>query len=304
MIAVVQGGHESEAEVSRMTSRAFQDALDKLGYDYRVIEYDEGFRHNIETLKPKVCLLALHGTYAEDGAIQSLLEKMKIPYTGSGVAASKLSFSKKLSLKEAAKLGVPILPNFSCLKGEKLAAKELKEISAWEDGYVVKPSESGSSRGVSLCDEMSELEQALEESFKWHDVALVEKRVKGREITAAVFEGVAFELIEIRPKTGFYDMKNKYTKGATEYLIPAPVSPELRTMCQEFAVKIYREFKLRTYGRVDFLITNDERNCYFMEVNTLPGCTVTSLFPQALAQKGIKFTHLIDTMIKAASLES
>ncbi len=304
MIAVVQGGHESEAEVSRMTSRAFQEALDELGYEYRVVEFDECFRHSIESLKPDVCLLALHGTYAEDGVVQALLEKLRVPYTGSGVEASKLSFNKERSLKEAAKLGISVLPNFVCSKSKELDEKDLQEISAWNDGFVVKPSESGSSRGVTLCDEIEELPAALEESFRWYKDALVEKRIKGREVTVSVFEGRAFELIEIRPKTGFYDMKNKYTKGATDYLIPAPVNMDLRKKCQEAALKIYREFKLRTYGRVDFLITNDESECFFMEVNTLPGCTATSLLPQALAQKGIKFTHLIDTMIKAAALES
>ncbi|MGH1467648.1 MAG: D-alanine--D-alanine ligase family protein [Bdellovibrionales bacterium] len=304
MIAVIQGGHESEAEVSRMTSRAFQEALDELGYKYKVIEYDEGFRHNLETLKPKACLLALHGTYSEDGVVQDLLERMKIPYTGSGVEASRLSFSKERSLKKAAEMGIPVLPSFSCTNEDEVSDEMHKEIASWSDGFVVKPSESGSSRGVSLCDDMSELKAALEESFKWHGVAIIEKRVKGREITAAVFQEEAFELIEIRPKTGFYDMKNKYTKGATDYLVPAPVSEGLKKDCQKYAVQIYKEFKLRTYGRVDFLITNDESECYFMEVNTLPGCTQTSLFPKALAQKGIEFKHLVDTLIKTAALES
>ncbi len=304
MIAVIQGGHESEAEVSRMTSRAFQEALDELGYKYKVIEYDEGFRHNLETLKPKACLLALHGTYSEDGVVQGLLEKMGIPYTGSGVEASKLSFSKEESLKKAAEMKIPVLANFICRSVEEVSAEMRAKIATWPDGFVVKPSESGSSRGVSLCDEIGELEAALEESFKWHGVAIIEKRVKGREITAAVFQGEAFELIEIRPKTGFYDMKNKYTKGATDYLIPAPISEKLKKDCQEYAVQIYKEFNLRTYGRVDFLISNDESECYFMEVNTLPGCTQTSLFPKALAQKGIEFKHLIETLIKTAALES
>lgn len=304
MIAVVQGGHESEAEVSRMTSRAFQEALDELGYKYKVIEYDEGFRHSIETLKPDACLLALHGKFAEDGVVQDLLEKMSVPYTGSGVQASKLSFSKKRSLEEAGKIGIPVLPHFSLKMGQELEQKQVEEVIGWTDGFVVKPSESGSSRGVSLCEDIDELPEALKESFKWDDWALIEKRLKGRELTVSVFEGEAFELIEIRPKTGFYDMKNKYTKGATDYLIPAPVSAETRSACQKYSLEIYKKFNLRTYGRLDFLTTNDESECYFMEVNTLPGCTQTSLLPKALAEKGIKFTHLIDTLIKTAMLEN
>ncbi len=304
MIAVIQGGHESEAKVSRMTSQAFQKALDKLGYKYKVIEYNEGFCHNLETLKPDICLLALHGTYSEDGVIQGLLERMRIPYTGSGVQASKLCFNKEDSLKKAAYLGVPVLPRFVCKKGDILGEKKRLKISLWSSGFVVKPCESGSSRGISLCDKLSQLKGALKKSFKWSDTALIEKRLIGREITVAVFQNKAFELIEIRPKTGFYNMENKYLKGATDYLIPAPVSEELKKTCQKYALQIYKEFNLRIYGRVDFLITNNESECFFIEVNTLPGCTQTSLFPKALAEKGIAFTHLVKTLIKTAALES
>ncbi len=304
MIAVIQGGHESEAEVSKMTSKAFQEALDKLGYKYKVIEYDEELCKNLKTLKPSVCLLALHGTYSEDGVIQGLLEKMRIPYTGSGVEASKLSFNKEASLKKAASLGVPVLPRFTYKKGEILGEQERLKISTWSHGFVVKPCESGSSRGISLCDKLSQLEPALKESLKWSNKTLIEKRLKGREITVAVFQNQAFELIEIRPKTGFYDMKNKYMKGATDYLIPAPVSEKLKKTCQKYALQIYEEFNLKTYGRVDFLVENNESECFFIEVNTLPGCTQTSLFPKALAKKGIAFTHLIKTLIKTASLKS
>jgi D-alanine-D-alanine ligase len=301
VIAVIQGGHESEAEVSRMTSRSFQEALDELGRKYKVIEYDEGFRHNLETLKPDVCLLALHGKYAEDGVVQALLEKMGIPYTGSGVEASKLAFSKQRSIEEALKLGVPVLPHVMSYPDKDLTALEVKTVSEWTSGFVVKPSESGSSRGVTLCDHIDELSMALLEAFKWDDSALIEKRVKGREITISLFEGEVFEPIEIRPRTGFYDMKNKYTKGATDYLIPAPISEELKKACQGYALKIYKNFNLRTYARVDFLVESDESEAYFMEANTLPGCTKTSLLPMALAYRKIPFTRLIETLVQTAS---
>ncbi len=304
MIAVVQGGHESEAAVSLMTSKAFQEALGELGHEYKVIEYDEGFRHNLESLKPSVCLLALHGKYAEDGVVQELLEKMNIPYSGSGVEASKLSFDKKRSIDRAKALGVPVLPHVYLKSDEKVSDVELSEIGSWASGFVVKPSESGSSRGVSLCDEIAELEEALDEAFRWDESALIEKRVKGREITVSLFQGEVFEPIEIRPKTGFYDMKNKYTKGATEYLLPAPMKDELKKSCQKHAQKVFEDFGLRTYARVDFLMENDESGVYFMEANTLPGCTPTSLLPMALAYKNIPFTGLIESLIQTASCGS
>ena len=304
MIAVIQGGHESEAEISRMTSKAFQQALDGLKLEYEVFEYDESLRSNLSALRPDLCLNAMHGTYGEDGVVQTLLEELGIPYSGSGVEASKLSFDKTKSIAKAKKDGVPTLPSFSCSAAHPLSTESIERISLWEDGYVVKPAQSGSSRGVSLCSDISELGEALIESYKWDKVALVEKRLIGRELTVSVLEGNAFDVIEIRPKTGFYDMKNKYTKGATDYLVPAPISEEVKKKLQDCAVKIFKSFGLKTYGRVDFLMTNDEEAFYFMEVNTLPGCTPTSLFPKALAAGGLPFETLIKTLIESAKTSS
>jgi len=300
VIAVIQGGHESEAEISRMTSKAFQTALDSLGYDYRVFEYGEGLEQELKRLAPKVCLNAMHGKYGEDGVVQSLLETLGIPCTGSGVEASKLSFDKKRALLRAQVVGVPTLPSFTCTKESPLNLTELEAVAAWSNGYVVKPAQSGSSRGVSLCSNMSEFEAALVESYKWDDVALVEKRLIGRELTVSIFKNRAFDVIEIRPKTGFYDMENKYTEGATDYLVPAPVSDKTKKELQEYALKINESFGLKTYGRVDFLMTHDESAAYFMEVNTLPGCTPTSLLPKALAAGGVSFETLIKTLIETA----
>jgi len=299
VIAVVQGGHESEAEISRMTSKAFQAALDGLGYEYKVFEYDENLEANLKSLQPKVCLNAMHGKFGEDGVVQKLLESLGIAYTGSGVEASKLSFDKKKSIARAKEEGVPTLPSVTCTVESPLNDDELTLISSWEDGYVVKPAQSGSSRGVTLCSDIIELEEALRESFKWDEVALVEKRLIGRELTVSVFENQAFEVIEIRPKTGFYDMKNKYTKGATDYLVPAPIKEATKKKLQNYALKIFKSFGLKTYGRIDFLMTDDEKALYFMEVNTLPGCTPTSLFPKALAAGGVPFENLIKALIES-----
>jgi D-alanine--D-alanine ligase len=301
MIAILQGGHESEAEISRMTSQAFQEALDELGYEYCVLEYSPSLSEDLIRVRPNICLNAMHGKFGEDGTVQALLRSLKIPYTGSGVEASGLSFDKVKSLQKAMDIGVPVLQSFSCAKNEKLSAEERAVVSGWSDGFVVKPSQSGSSRGVTLCDHIDDLSAALVESFKWDERALVEKRLKGREVTVSVFQERAFDVIEIRPKTGFYDMENKYTKGATDYLTPAPISEKTKKNLQEYAVKIFKSFGLKTYGRVDFLMEKDESAVFFMEVNTLPGCTPTSLLPKALAYKNIPFTKLIQTLLDEAS---
>ena len=303
MIAVVQGGHESEAEISRMTSKAFQGALKDLGLAYTVLEYSEGLKSDLLRLKPDLCLNAMHGKFGEDGLLQSLLEDLRIPYSGTGVAASRLAFDKEKSIKKAKSEGVPVLPHFTCTQEGKLSSEDLKVVASWSSGFVVKPSQSGSSRGVSLCDSIEELDLALKESFLWDEVALVEKRLKGRELTVSVFQDQAFEVIEIRPKTGFYDMKNKYTKGATDYLVPAPISEKTKLDLQNYALQIFKSFELKTYARVDFLMESDESAHYFMEVNTLPGCTQTSLFPKALAAQGLPFKTLIQALVDSASLD-
>jgi D-alanine-D-alanine ligase len=300
MIAVIQGGHESEAEISRMTSKAFQQALDGMGHEYKVFEYGENLRAELGALKPELCLNAMHGKFGEDGVVQKLLEDIGIPYSGSGVEASELSFDKTRSIAKAREQGVPTLPSFSCTIAHPLNSENLEVIASWVDGYVVKPAQSGSSRGVSLCSDISEMGEALVESYKWDKVALIEKKLIGRELTVSVLENRAFDVIEIRPKTGFYDMKNKYTKGATDYLVPAPISESAKKKLQDGALKIFKSFGLKTYGRVDFLMTNDEESFYFMEVNTLPGCTPTSLFPKALAAGGLPFENLIKTLIESA----
>lgn len=305
MIALIQGGHESEAEISRMTSKSFQEALKKLNKDFRVLEYGPTLSEELRVLEPSSCLLALHGKYGEDGVVQGLLEHLRIPYSGSGIFASSLSFDKVRSLKFAKSLGLPVLPHVALHSNkQKLLEEEKNKIASWESGFVVKPASSGSSRGVSLCDKMDDLEEAIKEARRWSNKILVEKRLKGREITLSLFKGRAFSPIEIRPKAGFYDMKNKYTKGATDYLCPAPIHKELEEKCKGVALKIYKEFGLRTYGRVDFLISQDESEHYFMEVNTLPGCTATSLLPKALAKEGIAFEELIKELVDSSSLES
>ena len=296
MIAVVQGGHPSEAEISRITSKAFQESLENLGHSFKVLEYDESLIENLKKLKPKCCLLALHGTYGEDGVIQGLLEHLKIPYTGSGVMASSLSFNKETSLLFAKSLGVPVLPNF-VLKTKSLSSEIEKEVQSWKEGFVVKPVASGSSRGVGLFNPGDSIKEGLEEALRWSKKALIEKRLQGRELTLGIFKEKTYEPIEIKPKQGFYDIKNKYTKDATNYLIPAPINSGLKKELQKKSLKIFNSFGLSTYARVDFLVSHDESEYYFMEVNTLPGATPTSLLPMALKYAGVSFDEMVNELI-------
>ncbi len=298
MIAVVQGGHESEAEISRVTSLAFQEALKELKKDFVVVEFDDQFLDRIKEIKPSVCLCALHGTYGEDGVFQSICEFLKIPYTGSGVLASALSFDKQKSSEFARNLGISVVEQYIVKKGESINTCS-NLVEKWTEGFVVKPARSGSSRGVSLCEKSDELEAAVEEALKWDTKCLVERRIRGKEMTVSLLAGEALEVIEIRPKSGFYDMTNKYTKGATEYLLPAPISRELTVKLQKDSEKIYENFDLNTYSRVDFLVDKEDKH-YFMEVNTLPGCTPTSLFPMAAAKAGVSFSKIIETLLETA----
>lgn len=300
MIAVVQGGHDSEAEISRVTSKAFQEALEKLGKEFQVLEFDKSFVPELEKLKPELCINALHGTLGEDGVFQGICEFLSVPYTGSGVFSSALSFDKSKSNLWAQKIGVSVLPFFILKRGERLSAAQVKEVNDWKEGFVVKPVASGSSRGVTLCDHLNELEDSLDEALKWDSRAMVEKRVQGIEVTASVLRGQSLDLIEIKPKKGFYDLKNKYTDGATEYILPAKISDKLTEKIKSSAEEVFEVFDLKTYGRVDFLVDEEKQQEYFLEVNTLPGFTPTSLFPKAAAARGIAFSELVEFLIQDA----
>ena len=238
--------------------------------------------------------LALHGEEGENGKLQATLDIAGIRYTGAGYLGSALAMNKGISktLFEAA--GVPSAPAVTLKKGHTPYASV---------GYpcVVKPCSGGSSVGTAIVYDENGYAAALEDAFRYENEVLVEKFISGRELTVGVMNGKAMPVIEIIPKAGFYDYKNKYQAGLTEEICPAPIAPEDTARVQELAERVYRALHLQAYGRVDFIMENSpEKTLYCLEANTLPGMTPTSLIPQMGQAMGMSYGELCEKIIEVS----
>lgn len=244
-----------------------------------------------------VVFLALHGENGENGKVQAAFDLLGITYTGSGYLGSALAMDKGLSKKLFWQSGVPTPKGFVLHKEDEnrsLAAHDMHV------PCVVKPCCGGSSVGVTIPKTDEEYEAALAEAFSYENVVVVEEYVKGREFSVGVVDGEAYPIIEIAPIQGFYDYKNKYQAGSTIETCPAALSEELTAKMQAYAVKAFEALHLDNYGRIDFMMDEDE-NMYCLEANTLPGMTPTSLLPQEARAKGMDFPELCEKLIEVSA---
>jgi D-alanine-D-alanine ligase len=300
-VLLVMGGMGAEREVSLVTGSGFKQALIELGYQFIELDAKEDFLKKVYELRAQVdvALLALHGKYAEDGVVQGICEYLKLPYTGAGVLASALCMDKIFTKK--------------ILNAHKILTAKEQVINAKEEDLnsvrvklplpvVVKPSREGSSVGVSIVKQQNDFVPALKEAAKYDYEILVEEYIPGLEITVPILADRALTPIEIKPKVDFYNYKNKYTAGQTEYFLPARVSSEMLAKLKQIAIDAYNACRVRTYARVDFRVTS-EGSPYIIELNTLPGCTPTSLLPKSALHDGIPFNQLVKTLIESAGLD-
>ena len=246
-----------------------------------------------------VVFLALHGSCGEDGRVQAALDLLGIPYTGAGHLSSAIAMDKDLTKRVAAPFGIST-PAWEVVR---YAAADIPAIVARTKlPCVVKPVDSGSSIGVSIAHTAEELTAALTEGVALGGHSVIEQYVKGREIQVGILDGKALPSIEIIPKEGFYDYANKYQPGAAEEFCPAPIPPEWEDRLGRAAETVFRALGLSVYSRADFIVTEDGTP-WFLEINTLPGMTPTSLLPQEAAAVGIDYgslcEHIIDSSLKA-----
>lgn len=242
-----------------------------------------------------VVFLALHGACGEDGRIQAALDLMGVPYTGSGYLGSAIAMDKDLTKQLVMGAGVKT-PQWRVLYyNDSQIGALCGEVKL---PCVVKPVDSGSSIGVAIAHSREELEKALRENVGLGRV-IVEQYVYGREIQVGVLQNRALPSIEIIPKQGFYDYKNKYQAGAAVEICPAPVDAEVERMLGATALKVHKLLELRTYSRTDFILT-EAGEIYFLEINTLPGMTPTSLVPQEAAAAGIDYNTLCQRIVDDA----
>ena len=290
-IAVLMGGPGSERDVSLATGRGVSKALRSLGAE--VVEVDV---HDENFALPKdvdLAFITIHGTFGEDGQLQEILEERGVPYTGDGAEASRAAFDKILS-KEKFRDHNVITPEW-----EVVEVGQRPTISV---PLVVKPARQGSTVGVVIVKNASELDSAMAEAGKYDQKLLIEKFVSGRELTIGVLGDQALPILEIIPKGGFYDFNNKYpflnpqAGGGADHVCPAKIDPNKTKQIQEQALHAFRALGLVVYGRVDVLFT-DSGDLFVLEVNTIPGMTEASLLPEAAAAAGINYVDLCARII-------
>lgn len=240
-----------------------------------------------------IVFMALHGQCGEDGKVQAAFDLLGIRYTGSGFLGSAIAMDKDLTKRVVAPLGVrtPDWCVYDC------AGLDIAAVCAGAElPCVVKPVDSGSSIGVSIARTREELAAALKAAARESTRVVLEQYVAGREIQIGILEGKALPSIEIRPRTGFYDYKNKYQPGAAEEITPSPIPAEAEARLAESALTVYRALGLYAYARADY-IYDAEGRFWFLEINTLPGMTPTSLVPQEAAAAGIDYGTLCQRII-------
>ncbi|MBI5396284.1 MAG: D-alanine--D-alanine ligase [Verrucomicrobia bacterium] len=290
-VAVLMGGPGAERDVSLRSGAACSAALRRAGW--RVQDVDvRGPDFGLEP-DTAVAFLALHGTFGEDGQIQRILEQRGVAYTGCGVQASFASFDKVRSKEIFTAAGVP------SARYEVVTAKGARRVTL-PPPVVVKPAKQGSSVGVAVVREAGAMAAALDEAFRYDDQVVVEEFIDGRELTVGILGDRALPVVEVRVKAGFYDYQNKYTKGASEYDVPANLPEPVAAEVQRVALAAFRAAGCRDYSRVDVMLRRSDGRPFVLEINTLPGMTETSLLPKAAAAIGIGFEELCSRMVTMA----
>ena len=304
-IAVIRGGKSAERKISLKTGKAILTALQSKGYTVVDIDPKDNLHQQLADNEIDLAFIALHGRYGEDGTIQGFLEMEEIPYTGSGVLGSAIAMDKVSSKRmfEQAEISTP---EFMVLKEKdyrknKEGVKEKIE-NKFSLPVVVKPALEGSSLGLSITKESSDLIADIDQAFEYDKEILIEDYIPGHEITVGILgneELEALPVIEIRPRDGVYDYEAKYTKGATEFIIPAELEQEVYDQAQELSLQAHQVLNCQGVSRVDLRVS-PEGKVYILEVNTIPGMTETSLLPQAAAQVGLEFPELVEKILGLA----
>ena len=323
-IALFLGGTSPEKEVSKSSSKSICAALRGLGYYVTLInpayganqpkDEQEFFtekeyapisnRNFVEAVNSKMLddidlvFLGLHGKWGEDGTIQSLLELRGIKYTGSKVLASAISMDKTMSKILFQHYGINT-PKWITLTKNRFDITAVPGMIKEKFGYpcVIKPNDQGSTVGLTICKEKSEVTEAVNLALEFSDKALIEEFIEGHELTVGIIENTALPALEIKPKHGLYDYECKYTSGMSEYIVPAQIPKDVFEKLQEQALLAFHSLGCEGYSRIDFRV-NTKWEAYCLEVNTLPGMTSTSLVPKMAKSVGITFEQLIDSIVK------
>ena len=300
VIGVLCGGMSSEREVSLRSGKNCFEALKRLGYKNAVlIDVDKDIANTLKQKGVEVAYIALHGKYGEDGGIQGLLEILGIPYTGCGVKASAICMDKETTKRVVATQGVPVIPSVLVYGATDLSRLDDKAINF---PVMVKPINEGSSIGMSKVDTPDKLKDAVKEAMKYNSTVMLENFVEGKSVTVGVLDKdgdtIATPILELRSKTGWYDYEAKYTKGLTEFILPAEIDEKMTKYVQNLAVKAHKAADAWGMSRIDFIVTENED--YMLEINPIPGMTDLSDLPAQAKEMGIEYDQLVEIILKSA----
>lgn len=300
-IGVLCGGMSSEREVSLRSGKNCHEALLRLGYKNAVlVDVDENIAEQLKKEKIEYAYNALHGKYGEDGCIQGLLEIFKIPYAGCGTMSSAICMNKEYTKKILSTADIPLIKSVFIRKDENI----LESVKNLNYPMMIKPVSEGSSFGMSKVENDEQLIKAVEEAQKYNPDVLIEEYLVGICATVGVLENngetFATEILELRPKNEWYDYEAKYTKGLTEFILPAQISDEMTARIKKLAIESYKLANCSGVSRVDFHIVGDIP--YVLEINTSPGMTDTSDLPAQAACMGIDYDTLVLLILNSVGL--
>ncbi|MFH1239049.1 MAG: D-alanine--D-alanine ligase [bacterium] len=307
-IGVLMGGWSSEREISLKTGRAIEQALAEEGFKVKGIDVDRNIAARLRKENIDLAFIALHGAYGEDGKIQSLLEILGIPYTGSGVLGSALAMDKVKAKEIFAFHKIPT-PRWEVLKRNRKVEdrEQLKIIKEFGLPLVVKPSDQGSTVGISIVGKKEGLRKAFREAWCYTDKVIIEEYIPGMEITVGIIGNSPLPVMEIVPKRRFYDFSAKYIDGMAEHVIPACLPSSYLLNAQKLALRAHQSLECSGVTRVDLRVKKNAKGwgkMYVLEVNTIPGMTRISLLPEAARAVGIGFNQLVLEILRLATSKS
>jgi len=294
-VAILKGGWSRERAISLKTGAAVQASFRRLGVKALAMDVRPDLPIQLKRRGIQFCFVALHGPFGEDGRLQGALDFLGVPYTGSGALSSSLAMNKALSKKVFRQSGVPtadwITVPGQLFDADRSAALAHVRSFLRRGPLFVKPVDQGSAIGISKVNSPGQISAALRECFRVSRTALIERFIKGRELTVSILGPQVLPVIEIIPEHGFYDYHSKYARGGSRHLVPAPLSPSRARQAQQVALDAFDALQCSVYGRVDLIM--DANRVSVLEVNTIPGMTATSLLPDAARAAGIGFDELV-----------
>ncbi len=307
-ILILEGGYNEEHDVSLVTSREIQKILNQNKLKFKTLRVNpKNFHKKIINYKNFVCINALHGPFGEDGQIQKILKKNKIPFSHSNIRSSNLCFNKSASKKEIIKNKL-MSPKYFLLNIKDLNEKKLITIKHKLKKFVIKPNRSGSSFGIKIIKNQKEFDnlisnlEDLKRKLNNHKEILIEEYISGRELTVST---IKFDkkihplaITEIKSKNNFFDYKAKYSKGYAKHILPAKLNKINYAKCLKFATKAHKLLGCNSLARTDFIFDTKKNKIFFLETNTQPGLTPISLLPEQANYSGLTFSEIIFILIK------